>query len=178
MLELWAEILRSMPNSRLLIKAKALACKSANEQVRQIMEKAGVRSDRLELQSWRTSYEEHLAAYGKVDIALDTFPYHGTTTTCEALWMGVPVITLAGTTHISRVGISLLNSVGLPELIAQSPEQYVQLVVSLAKDFDRRNRLRSDLRKRMSDSPLMDAAGFARDVEAVYRQMWRTWCRR
>jgi protein O-GlcNAc transferase len=176
MLELWAEILRLTPNSRLLIKAKALACKSANQQVRQILENAGVTFDRLELQSWRTSYEEHLVAYGKVDIALDTFPYHGTTTTCEALWMGVPVITLAGETHICRVGVSLLTSVGLPELIAGSPEQYVQLVVDLAKDASRLRRLRSELRERMLASPLMDASGFARNVESAYRRMWQSWC--
>ena len=156
-------------------QSEGVGLQKANQQVRQIMENAGVTSDRLELQNWRTSYEEHLSAYGKVDIALDTFPYHGTTTTCEALWMGVPVITLAGR-HTSRaVGVSLLTSVGLPELIAQSLEQYVQLAVNLAKDFDRLNRMRSDLRDRMRDSPLMDAVGFARDVEAAYRQMWQTW---
>jgi predicted O-linked N-acetylglucosamine transferase (SPINDLY family) len=117
-----------------------------------------------------------LALYRQVAIGLDPFPYHGTTTTCEALWMGVPVITLAGQTHVSRVGVSLLTNLGLPELIAQTPEEYVRMAVDLANDLPRLSHLRSTLRQRMEQSPLMDAPRFARHVEAAYRQMWRTWC--
>jgi predicted O-linked N-acetylglucosamine transferase (SPINDLY family) len=108
-----------------------------------------------------------------VDIALDTFPYHGTTTTCEALWMGVPVVTLAGQTHASRVGVSLLSNLGHPEWIATSPEGYVKIAVELAGDLPRLAQLRSTLRGRMEASPLMDAPGFAREIEAAYREMWR-----
>ena len=111
-----------------------------------------------------------------MDIALDTFPYHGTTTTCEAMWMGVPVVSLAGQRHVSRVGVSLLNNVGLPELVANTPEEYVRIAVDLANDLPRLQELRSTLRQRMEQSPLMDAPRFARNVEAAYRQMWRKWC--
>jgi predicted O-linked N-acetylglucosamine transferase (SPINDLY family) len=177
MLKLWARILRSTPGSKLLIKAKALQCESTCQRVRQIMEAVGVTSPRLELLGWRKSHEEHLASYRRVDIALDTFPYHGTTTTRDALWMGVPVVTLAGTTHVSRVGVSLLTNVGLPELIANSQEEYVQIAVELAKDIPRLRNLHATLRRRMEQSPLMDAPKFARNIEAAYRQIWQKWCK-
>ena len=139
MLELWARILHSTPNSTLLIKAKALASQTVEQHIRQIMESVGIAKDRLHLQPWRKSHEQHLASYQTVDIILDTFPYHGTTTTAEALWMGVPVVTLAGTTHVSRVGVSMLTNIGLPELIAHSENQYIQIATDLAKDIPRRN---------------------------------------
>ena len=114
--------------------------------------------------------------YDRVDIALDTFPYHGTTTTCEALWMGVPVLTLAGQRHASRVGVSLLTNAGLPELIADSPDQYIEIAAALASDLPRLRSLRATLRPRLQQSPLMDAPRFARNVESVYRQLWQKWC--
>jgi predicted O-linked N-acetylglucosamine transferase (SPINDLY family) len=132
--------------------------------------------DRVELIGWAASEKEHLQLYNRIDIALDTYPYHGTTTTCEAMWMGVPVVTLAGNAHVSRVGVSLLSNVGVPELIADSPEKYARLASELAHDPARLSSLRSTLRQRMAQSPLMDAPRFARNVEAAYRQMWRTWC--
>ncbi|MGD0465031.1 MAG: hypothetical protein ABSB74_21315, partial [Tepidisphaeraceae bacterium] len=118
----------------------------------------------------------HLELYHRVDLALDTYPYHGTTTTCEALWMGVPVVSLAGRTHASRVGVSLLSNVGLPEFIARTPQQYVQIATGLAGDLPRLAELRRTLRPRMQASPLMDAPRFARNVEAAYRRMWENWC--
>jgi protein O-GlcNAc transferase len=176
MLELWARILRSTPDSRLFIKAKALGSQSVIRRVREIMEAGGVASDRVELQTWRKTQEEHLAAYRQAHIALDTFPYHGTTTTCEAMWMGVPVVTLAGTSHVSRVGVSLLTNTGLRELIAQSEEEYVRIAIGLANDLPRLREVRSDLRGRIEKSSVMDAVRFAGNVEAAYRQMWRTYC--
>jgi predicted SAM-dependent methyltransferase len=110
-----------------------------------------------------------------VDIALDTYPYNGTTTTCEALWMGVPVVTLAGPTHVTRVGASLLERVGLGELVATSPEEYVARASALARDSARLRALRKDLRARLQASPLMDRARFARAVEAAYRSAWGAW---
>jgi protein O-GlcNAc transferase len=136
----------------------------------------GVPADRLDIRGSQPDFRSHLETYNQVDIALDSFPYHGTTTTCESLWMGVPVVTLAGTTHVSRVGVSLLNNVGLPELIAQTPQEYVEIAVNLAKDLPRLAELRRILRSRMQASPLMDAPRFARDIEAAYRQIWRSWC--
>jgi predicted O-linked N-acetylglucosamine transferase (SPINDLY family) len=118
----------------------------------------------------------HLEAYQRVDVALDTFPYHGTTTTCEAMWMGVPVVSMAGRTHVSRVGASLLNNAGLPELIAGSAEEYVSIAADLAKDLPRLADLRRTMRERMRGSTLMDASRFARNVEAAYREMWKRWC--
>jgi predicted O-linked N-acetylglucosamine transferase (SPINDLY family) len=110
-----------------------------------------------------------------VDLALDTFPYHGTTTTCEAMWMGVPVVSLAGRTHASRVGVSLLTNAGLAEFIAQSTEEYVRIACEKARDLARLAKLRGALRGMMRESVLLDGKQFARDVEAAYRRVWREW---
>jgi protein O-GlcNAc transferase len=175
-MDLWAAILMAIPSSRLIIKSRGLGEESVRERINQSFASRGMQADRLEIRGHEPNIVSHLAAYNQVDIALDTFPYHGTATTCEALWMGVPVVSLAGLTHVSRVGVSLLNSVGLPELIAQTPQQYVEIAVGLARDLPRLADLRRNLRPRMQASRLMDAPRFARDVEAAYRQMWRTWC--
>jgi predicted O-linked N-acetylglucosamine transferase (SPINDLY family) len=114
--------------------------------------------------------------YHRVDIALDTFPYNGTTTTCEALWMGVPVITMTGNRHAARVGASLLTQVGLTELIASTSEEYVNIATLLASDPKSLAALRSGLRERMKNSPLCDGKTFTRDLEAAYREMWENWC--
>jgi predicted O-linked N-acetylglucosamine transferase (SPINDLY family) len=143
--------------------------------VRRVMSDCGIEPDRIDLSGW-VSPADHLAQYGQIDIALDTYPYHGTTTTCEAMWMGVPVVTQAGNTHVSRVGVSLLSNVGLAELIAETSEQYKQIALGLAADLPRLAELRASQRRRMQDSPLMDADRFARDMEKAYRTMWRTWC--
>jgi predicted O-linked N-acetylglucosamine transferase (SPINDLY family) len=117
----------------------------------------------------------HLALYARVDVALDTFPYNGTTTTCEALWMGVPVVTLAGETHVERVGASLLTRVGLPDLVAESAEAYVATAVALADDASRRRALRATLRERLRRSPLMDPLLLTRSIEQAYRAMVDYW---
>jgi len=119
---------------------------------------------------------EHMGSYALVDIALDTFPYNGTTTTCEALWMGVPVVTLVGRTHAGRVGASLLSRVGLDELVTSSPDDYVAAAAKLARDLPGLAHLRSGLRAQVARSPLLAREAFARDVEAAFRQMWRLWC--
>jgi predicted O-linked N-acetylglucosamine transferase (SPINDLY family) len=120
---------------------------------------------------------DHLAAYRRVDIALDTHPYNGTTTTCEALYMGVPVVTLAGRHHASRVGASLLHAVGLPGLVADSPDEYVRIAAGLAADAARRAELRASLRAMLLGSPLCDAPGFARKFGEALRGVWRERCR-
>jgi predicted O-linked N-acetylglucosamine transferase (SPINDLY family) len=122
------------------------------------------------------SINEHLKVYNRVDIALDAFPYHGTTTTCEALWMGVPVITLAGRSHISRVGVSILSNVGLQELIAKTHDEYIGIAVNLASDIEKLQLLRKSLRDRISHSPLTDAKRFTASLEMCYRKMWENWC--
>jgi protein O-GlcNAc transferase len=172
----WSEILHRLPQSRLMVKNYSLADAAGRRRLLELFENAGIPADRLDVRGWIAASDDHLSLYNKVDIALDTYPYHGTTTTCEALWMGVPVITLAGNPHRSRVGISILSNVGLPELIAQTPDQFVQLALDLAGDLPRLAEMRSGLREKMRQSPLMDAPRFARNVEAAYRQIWRTWC--
>jgi predicted O-linked N-acetylglucosamine transferase (SPINDLY family) len=173
---LWARILKAVPGSRLMIKNKSMKDGPTRERYLALFRDAGIGEERLDLVAWIPEAAGHLGAYTRVDIALDTFPYNGTTTTCEALWMGVPVITLAGDRHSARVGVSLLSQVGLTELIAQTPEKYVKLAVELAGDTEHLVKLRVEMRERMKNSPLCDAKSFTRDLEAAYREMWGRWC--
>jgi predicted O-linked N-acetylglucosamine transferase (SPINDLY family) len=173
----WAEILRRVPGSRLLLKSRALACREPTDRIRQEFVDCGVAGDRIELVGWRRDPAEHLLLYGQIDVALDPFPYNGTTTTCEAMWMGVPALTLAGNRHAARVGASLLTQVGLETFVAGTREDYVAKAVALAAARDDLAKVRETLRERMAASPLCDAAGFARDMEAAYRAVWRDWCR-
>lgn len=175
-IKLWARLLGVVPGARLLLKNKSFRDSSTCERYYREFEEAGVPRDRLELVGWVPSRADHVALYNRIDIALDTFPYNGTTTTCEALWMGVPVITLEGNRHAARVGVSLLTQVGLTELIAKTPEDYVHMAVELAKDLDRLAALRAGLRERMRSSPLCNARTFTRNLENAYREMWRKWC--
>ena len=122
------------------------------------------------------SLSEYLALHDEVDVLLDSHPFSGHTVSCHALWMGVPVVTLAGDRHCSRMVASVLMNVGLPELIAHTPAEYVEIAIALAADPARLAALRSSLRERMAASPLMDRHRFARNAEQAYRQMWRTWC--
>jgi predicted O-linked N-acetylglucosamine transferase (SPINDLY family) len=173
---IWAKLLERVPGSRLLVKSAGAGAVSAKGRLLEQFAKHGITGERIELLGWIADSMGHLNLYGRVDVALDCYPYHGTTTTCEALWMGVPVVSLAGRTHVSRVGVSLLGNVGVPELIAQTPPQYVQIATELGGDLPRLRELRRTLRGRMKQSPLMDAPRFARNIESAYRQMWRNWC--
>jgi len=137
----------------------------------------GIHAERIELLSWDPSVKGHLDTYNRIDIALDTLPYNGTTTTCEALWMGVPVITLAGNTHASRVGVSLLSNIGLKEHVARTPEEYVEIAVALARNAKRLQSLRERLRDMMAQSSLTNAKQFILDLENCYRSMWESWCK-
>jgi protein O-GlcNAc transferase len=172
----WSEILRAVPGSKLLLKSHGLSDDFSRQRMLDRFAAQGIEADRLVLHGKIPSLTDHLRLYDQVDIALDPFPYNGTTTTCEALWMGVPVLTLAGGTHAGRVGVSLLSNVGLPQLIARDRNQYVQIAKQLAGDADQLTQLRSGIRKRVAESSLVDAKSFAKDVEAAYRQMWRQWC--
>jgi predicted O-linked N-acetylglucosamine transferase (SPINDLY family) len=129
------------------------------------------RPERVELLGREQDHRKHFARYCEVDVMLDPFPYHGTTMTCEALWMGVPVVTMAGRSHVSRVGVSLLTQVGLPELIAQTEDEYLAIATALARDVPRLIELRRTMRSRMLSSTLLDGEGFAREFEAALRQM-------
>ena len=119
-----------------------------------------------------------LAEYGDVDIALDPFPFSGGTTSCEALWMGVPVVTLPGSRAVSRQTLSFVRAIGMPELAASSADDYVRIATELAADQPRLSELRRTLRRKMAASPLCDAYVFTRNLEAAYRTMWENWCRK
>jgi protein O-GlcNAc transferase len=173
MLALWARILEQTPGSRLLVKTASLRDEGVLRLARERMQRAGLDLDRVELAGFTPGRREHLEAIARVDVALDTFPYHGTTTTCESLWMGVPVVTLAGDRHAARVGVSLLQHLGLDELIANSPDLYVHIATSLANDPAKRAALRPDLRDRMRQASLTDIPGFVRQLEDAYRTAWR-----
>ncbi|MEI6559460.1 MAG: tetratricopeptide repeat protein [Rhodospirillaceae bacterium] len=175
-LALWAALLCRLPGARLLLKSRQLADEAVARALRQSFGRHGVARERLELLSWTAGFESHLDSYRRVGIALDPFPYNGTTTTCEALWMGVPVVTLAGERHAARMGASLLTRLGLDELIAADPAAYLEIAAALATDRARLAGLRAGLRQRMTASPLCDAAALARRLETAYRIMWRRWC--
>jgi predicted O-linked N-acetylglucosamine transferase (SPINDLY family) len=175
-IRLWARLLNNNTGSRLLLKGGALSEITVRQRILGEFLRQGLASDRIELTGWAEKSAVHLDTYSRIDIALDTFPYNGTTTTCEALWMGVPIVTLAGNRHAGRVGVSLLTQVGLTNLIAGTPEEYVDIAVQLASDRDSLADLRLRLRDRMAASPLCDHKGFTRGLEAAYRQMWREWC--
>jgi protein O-GlcNAc transferase len=167
-LEMWAGVMNQTPDSRLLLTSNP---GQHRQRVKRSFENHDIDPQRIQFLD-RIPIEEYLAKYGEIDIALDTTPFAGGTTTCDAIWMGVPVVTLAGRTAVGRSGVSLLSNVGFPELIAQSPQQYIEIAVELAKDLPRLAKLRSGLREKMQRSPLMDVRRFAADMEAAYRQMW------
>jgi len=170
-LQLWAQVLSTVPNSRLLLMAPA---GSSRERVLGILATEGIDRQRAEFVA-KQSRLEYLQTYNRIDIGLDTFPYNGHSTSLDSFWMGVPVITLVGQTVVGRAGLSQLTNLSLPEFIAQTPQQYIQIAAALANDPPRRAHLRSTLRRQMEQSPLMDARRFARNVEAAYRMMWRKW---
>ena len=172
----WAEILRAVPQARLIIKYETFADAGQVARCRGLFAKEGVSVERLEFIPKTATHAEHLALYGRVDIGLDSFPYNGCTTTCDALWMGVPVVTLAGAMSFSRYGVSLLSNLGADDLIATTPEAYVEKAVELASDHKRLMALRAELRPRMAASPLCDAKTLTCEVENAYRSMWHRWC--
>jgi len=172
-IELWSRLLARVPESRLLVARRGLV--SIGDEYRARFARFGVAPERIELRETVT-HQEYMALYGATDIILDTFPYTGGTTTCHALWMGVPVVTLTGATATSRGGASLLHAVGLGELVAETGDAYLDVAVALAQDRRRLAALRAGLRERMAASPLMDAERFTRNLEQAYRTMWRAWC--
>jgi predicted O-linked N-acetylglucosamine transferase (SPINDLY family) len=169
----WAAILRATPGSRMIIKDGQGTPSPAIPRLRREFDRLGIAADRVELLSYVPDVAAHFGLYRRIDVALDTFPYHGTTTTCEALWMGVPVVTRAGDAHLSRVGGSLLAAVGLSDLVTQTTDDYVATAVRLAGEGKRTSQQRHARRAQMRRSPLMDAETFARNVESAYRAMWR-----
>jgi predicted O-linked N-acetylglucosamine transferase (SPINDLY family) len=173
--ELWSRILHTVPEARLCLKDTAFDDAAVRERYTRLFASHGIGHDRLTLLG-RTPYQEYLETFAQIDIALDPFPFNGGTTTIESLWMGVPVVALAGDRFVGRMGVSHLSNLGLSELIADSPAAYVDTAVQLACDLPRLTALRSGLRERMTASPLTDGQRFTQALEGLYRQMWRTWC--
>jgi predicted O-linked N-acetylglucosamine transferase (SPINDLY family) len=171
-LEMWTAILRQIPTSRLLLHAHP---GGHRERFRCRLADRGVDPGRVEFIGFQPAHQ-YFQTYHRIDLALDPHPYGGGTTTCETLWMGIPVVTLPGQTAVSRAGKSILSNVGLTDQIAESPDHYVHIATSLAHDLPRLSDLRSTLRQRMRASPLMNAPAFARSIESAFRQMWVTWC--
>jgi len=160
----WAAVLKALPTATLRLQAVELVDDRMRAYVIKQLEVAGIESDRVILNSAQTR-KDYLSAYGEVDIVLDTFPFPGGTTTCEALWMGVPTITLAGNTMIARQGASLLACVGLKEWVANTEEEYINIAINKAGDIKALAQLRAELREQVRASPLFNAELFARDFE-------------
>ena len=171
-LETWSRLLQALPESRLLLHA---IVGDHRDRLRDFFAANQIAPERLFFVDMLPA-SKYFQIYGQIDVALDPFPYGGGTTTCDALWMGVPVVSLAGQTGVGRGGVSILSNIGLTELIAKNTEEYVRIAVGFANDLPRLNVLRAALRERMRNSPLMDTPRFARNVEAAYRTMWRRWC--
>ena len=173
---LWARVLHAVPGSRMRLKSFAYADPETRARYAGLFAQAGIGEDRLILEG-PSPHAELLGSYGRVDIALDPIPYSGGLTTLESLWMGVPVVTLPGETFASRHSASHLANAGLPELVASDADDYVAIALRLASDLDALAALRANLRPRMAASPVCDGAAYARNLEAAYRAMWRSWCR-
>jgi len=174
----WSQILKRVPNSRLVLKNKALVDGCVRERYYRLFESHGINREQVELIGYIPVLKGHLDLYNRIDIGLDTFPYNGTTTTCEALWMGVPVLALAGRCHAGRVGVSILNQAGLEDWIAADEDEYIRKCVAFAGDIHRIEQLRSGLRARLQSSALCDGRRLTYEVERAYRKMWRRWCNR
>jgi protein O-GlcNAc transferase len=173
-LELWMRLMLQVPEARLLLYART---DFHRDRVGRAMRAAGVDERRAAFVG-RQSLADYLLTYREIDVALDPHPYGGGTTSCDALWMGVPIVTLLGSTGVARAGATLLANIGLEQLVARGSEEYVELAAGLLRDAERLGGLRAELRDRVEASPLMDAPQFARDFEASLKSAWRAWCER
>lgn len=175
-ISLWAQILSRLPDARLKLKAAPFTDRATRERYWKLFEDRGIERNRVDIVG-PTPLFEMMVEYGDIDIALDPVPYNGGTTTFQALWMGVPVVTLAGGNFCSRMSASILSGIGLTELVAGTPEDYVDIAVGLAINRDRALGLREAMRDRLLESHLCDAPAYTRNIETLYRDMWRRWCR-
>lgn len=174
-IDLWCEILRAVPNSRLLLFRDTLEGTTGERFAREFAER-GVPTERVEIRHKIPAGGLHLPVYEDIDIALDTFPWCGHTTACESIWMGVPIVTLRGHRHAGRLVTSVLQSAGLPDWVTTTPAEYVQRAVRAASDLDALAKLRQNLRQVVAASALCDTARFTRSIEQAYRQIWQAWC--
>ena len=175
-IDLWSRILKATPDSRLLLKFKAGRDDDFRQECLRQFEEAGISEERISILGW-VSLADHLKLYNQVDISLDTYPYNGTTTTCQSLLMGTPVISLVGEAHMSRVGLSILTRLGLEFFAASTPDEYVSKATALAANPDALAKIRAQVRARMAFSPLCNRELFTKNIEQAYRKMWHDYCR-
>jgi len=173
----WGRILRGLPSARLLLKTHQFADPATCDRVRAAFAEHGIEASRIELQG-ASGHRQFLAQYNRVDLVLDPFPYSGGLTTCEALWMGVPTLTLPGETFASRHSTSHMCNIGLADWVAADVEEYVALAALKSANLGGLAELRAALRRRMRASPLCDAPRFGRALGAALREAWRDWCDR
>jgi predicted O-linked N-acetylglucosamine transferase (SPINDLY family) len=172
---MWAQVLKAVPNSRLILQTSALSSEHTQTTVKARFAESGVDTGRLEFRPW-SDFDQYVKLLERSDMTLDPYPFNGGTTTCHSLWMGAPVITLAGDRHASRMGLSMMTAIGLPEFVAHTPDDYVNIAVRFANDLPRLREIRAGMRDRLTASPLLDAPTYTRNLEAAYRQAWRKWC--
>jgi predicted O-linked N-acetylglucosamine transferase (SPINDLY family) len=172
---MWAALLAAVPNSRLIMQTTAMGSRQTQDLITRRFEAAGVTADRLDFRP-ATDFMAYMQLLERSDMTLDPYPFNGGTTTCHSLWMGAPVVTLAGDRHASRMGLSMLTAIGLPEFVAHTPEEYVRIAASFANDLPRLAEVRRGMRERLLASPLLDHVGYTRELEAKYREVWQTWC--
>jgi len=171
----WSKILDRVPGSRLMLEVKGLETEKFRNEILARFGRHGIAPESVILEARRKANQYIL--YNRIDIALDPFPGCGGTTSMDTMWMGVPMISLAGTYFASRIGVSILNNVGLPDLVAANVDDYVEKAVALSQNKEKLSALREGLRRKTEDSPLMDKKLFARDMEEAYRAMWEIWCK-
>jgi predicted O-linked N-acetylglucosamine transferase (SPINDLY family) len=171
-IDIWANILRQLPYSKLLLKARPFNDQYIRKQYLNKFHKYGINPDRLIFRGHQESIKSHLKTYHEIDLALDPFPYHGTTTTCDAIWMGVPVISLYGNIHAARVGATILSSLGMEDFIAQSVSDYIEKAVKICLNKRLLKTIRRQLRRLMQSSPLMDPGALTENIESLYKKMW------
>ncbi|QDU47584.1 TPR repeat-containing protein YrrB [Symmachiella dynata] len=174
--ELWADVLKNVPTARFLLKYPTFNDSETADYYRELFARHGIAPSRLDIRGGKLPFDEHLAVYGEIDIMLDSLPYTGSTTTCESLWMGVPVLTLCGGSFVQRISASILTQLNMPELITATATEFVSRATQLAAATEDLSRIRQAIREEMRVSPLCDADGYTRELETVYRRAWQRWC--
>ena len=172
----WAKLLDELPTARFKLKNRSLNDPDTRAAAMTRFNALGLDTKRIDVFDYTKTVDQHLVLYQQIDIALDSYPYNGATTTCEALWMGIPVVSLSGERHASRMGLSILSAVDLQNLVSTSDEQMLQCCLMLAKDLDALGELRLSLRQRMQQSSLLDAKSFTLSMEELLQQMWHSYC--
>lgn len=175
-ISVWAKLLESIQNSQMIFKNKSFSDPETCYRYRELFNNNGISSDRLVFSGLTADKQDYLDFYNRVDITLDSYPYNGTTTTFDSLFMGVPTVSLAGDRHASRVGASILHAVGMDKLVARSHQEYIDKATDLALQPDRLEKIRFEMRGILQASSLCDGIRITREIEHIYRDVWSSWC--